>query len=114
MSGPCLAAKAATSLAESWAGSCVTHSTVMSGYWAASCLLKSMMNGFQAAPLSYQMTTFPLGPAADAGAAPATTKRAAERSTASVRRRSMGSSPLSARATPARDHRGSGGRRALP
>ena len=64
MSGPCLAAKAATSLADSWAASCVTHSTVMSGYWVASCLLKSAMNGFQAAPLSYQMTTFPLGPAA--------------------------------------------------
>ncbi len=64
MSGPSLAAKAATSLADSWAASCVTHSTVMSGYCAASCLLKSAMYGFQAAPLSYQMTTFPLGPAA--------------------------------------------------
>src|SRR5262249_13175085 len=69
MSGPCRAANAATSLAESWAGSWVTHSTVTSGSLAPISLLKSAMNGFQAAPLSYQMTTLPLGPTAAAGPA---------------------------------------------
>src|SRR5262245_25749398 len=70
MSGPWRVANAATSFAESWAASWVTHSTVTSGSLLASSWWNSVMTGFQAARLSYQMTTLPLGPAASAGPAP--------------------------------------------